>query len=99
MPPSGKSGRYTSASSRELNHGDRRVVTSPAAYVFQTHAGTQKGGGFRIELSRRALNTPDERFGTERSTREDVLYIPRGVGRKDAVCTRLTAHLAYRVGY
>lgn len=47
----------------------------PLMFSKHTRRHKGKGEGFRIELSRRVLNTPNERFGTERSTREDVLYI------------------------
>lgn len=52
-------------------------MTSPVAYVFQTHAQVHKAFKILYTLNylRRALNTPDERFGTERSTREYRLYI------------------------
>lgn len=40
-----------------------------AAYVFQTHAGTQRVRGLVLNYPAGALNTTDERFGTERSTR------------------------------
>lgn len=40
-----------------------------AAYVFQTHAGTQRVQGPVLNYPVGALNTTDERFGTERSTR------------------------------
>jgi len=57
-------------------------------FMFSKHTRGHKGFRSRIELSHWALNTPDERFDTERSTREDRLYILRGAGEKDAVCTR-----------
>lgn len=59
-------------------HGyHRQKVTSSVAYVFQTHAQLHKAFKIPYILNylRRALNTPDERFGTERSTREYRLYI------------------------
>lgn len=43
-----------------------------AAYVFQIHTGTQRVQGLVLNYPVGALNTTDERFGTERSTRADA---------------------------